>query len=80
MKTLLKNIIDIYVWVERIQITPKTIYSIFFHAFSASLFQSNVTPAAKCLLAGLGFLDAEAAEMSHLFASVSVASFLPQAF
>ena len=36
----------------------------FFHISSASLFQSNVTPAAKSLLAGLGFLDAEPAEMS----------------
>lgn len=36
----------------------------FFHVSLASLFQSNVTPAAKSLLAGLGSLDAEPAEMS----------------
>lgn len=64
MKTLLKNVIDIYVWVERFQNIPRTILLHFFHVSSASVFQNNVTPPAKSLLAGLGFLDAEPAEMS----------------
>lgn len=39
MKTLLKNIIDIYVWVECIQNIPKTIYSLFFTLFQPLYFK-----------------------------------------